>query len=373
MLPRLFRSTNLFAKKNSSFQGLLSSSSMKCYFHNNQFMKAVNMDTLKQLRADTDAPLGLCRKALEENNGELDKAKEWLRQKGLQTAAKKSSRATAEGVISIAQHDNKRAVLLEVNSETDFVVNSERFKQVVEECSNGLVKVENLSKREYAVEIDENVMNNEILENKSIFDNQTIKDKLHELVGVLRENVKIRRVKVLENKDTENVQLVGYLHNAKTESMGGSASLVLIKSLKERDVQTIQSLGRQVAMHICGMTPNYLTKEQVPDDVIEYERNMLRKRLEEEKEQAEREGKVFKERPKDIVDKMIEGQLNKQFFGEYVLLAQPWVLDQKITVEQFCKDEGVQIIDFVRMKVGEGLQISKKSFAEEVAEQAKTN
>ncbi|KAF0976820.1 hypothetical protein FDP41_004115 [Naegleria fowleri] len=336
------------------------------------------MDLIKQLRVETDAPLGQCRKALEESGNDISKAKEWLRQKGLQTAAKKSSRTTQEGVIGMQQLGNERSVLLEVNSETDFVLNSDKFKEVIDECLDQLVKFKP-SQNELSVEQNEQAFESEIVSNSAIFGgSSSIKEKFNELVAILRENVKPRRVKYLVNTNTIEQQLAGYLHNSKGEKIGGVASFVIVKAVpgSNKTPEQLQSLGRQIAMHICGMGPNYLTKEQVPAEVVQHERDLLLKRLEEqqaeEKQKAEQEGKEYKPKSQDILNKMIDGQLNKQFLSDQVLLLQPWVLDQKMTVQQFCKDSGIEIIDFVRMKVGEGMQYKpKKSFAEEVAEQVK--
>jgi len=340
-----------------------------------QYLRAPPMELIKQLRVETDAPLGQCRKALEESENDINKAKEWLRQKGLQTAAKKSSRTTQEGIIGIQQSGNERGLLLEVNSETDFVINSDKFKEVVDECLRNMIKIK-FEKDEYAVEQDEAAFNENIVNNSAIFENSSIKEKFNDLVAVLRENVKARRVKFLSNQDSQ-CQLAGYLHNAKSEHIGGVGAFVILKNAANgsKTPEQLQVLGRQIAMHICGMGPNYLKKEEIPEEVLNHERELLWKRLEEqqmdEKKKAESEGKQYKPKPKDILDRMIEGQLNKQFLGDHVLLAQPWVLDQKISVQQMCKDESIEIVKFIRMRVGEGMQYqAKKSFAEEVAEQA---
>ncbi|EFC49800.1 predicted protein [Naegleria gruberi] len=339
------------------------------------FLRAPPTELIKQLRAETDAPLGQVRKALEESDNDIKKAKEWLRQKGLQTAAKKSARSTQEGIIGIQQNGNERGVLFEVNSETDFVINSDVFKGVVDECLDVLVKSK-FEKNEYSVEQDEQSFNQQVAENSALFENGvSIKQKFTELVAVLRENVKARRVKFINNIDSSS-QLVGYLHNSKTSKIGGVGAFVIVKAAPNstKTAEQLQSAGRQIAMHICGMGPNYLTKDQVPAEVLSHERELLIKRLEEqnmeEKKKAEEAGKEYKPKPQNILNMMIEGQLNKQFLADHVLLLQPWVLDQKMSVQQFLKEEGIEVVDFIRMKVGEGMAYqAKKSFAEEVAEQ----
>ncbi len=291
----------------------------------------VTTDLIKKLRAETDAPLGQCKKALEESNADLEKAKEWLRKKGLQTAQSKSSRTAQEGLVTVLTNEqNSVGVIVEINCETDFVVRNEQFQSVVARVSDAVLKHANTTQDNGELDIEK--MKTEVK-----VDGKPAGDTVAELAGIIRENIQLRRIFVLRAKDNNGV-VAAYIHNTKSANAGSIGALVEVSGEQPRE--KLQSFAREVAMHIVGMEPKYLSKEQVPQNVIEYERGLAR-------EKAIKDGKS-----QDVLEKIVDGQI-KKFYSQVTLVDQPWIMDQKQSVEKICKSSGVTIVNYLRVKCGD--------------------
>ncbi len=299
----------------------------------------ITANSIKELRERTSAGMLDCKKALTENSGDMEKSIEWLREKGLSKAAKKAGRIAAEGMVGVAITDNK-AVLVEVNSETDFVAKNEEFRTYVKDVANQTVN-SNSSNVE------------ELLEETWASDNsKTVKDVLTEKIAKIGENLTIRRFAKVESNDGV---VVPYIH-------GDGKIGVLVKLATTNNTAEVVEAGKNLAMHVAATNPMYLSSNEIPADYIEKEKNIL-------KEQALAEGK-----PAEIVEKMIVGRLNKQL-QEVSLLDQDYVKDPDMTItkylESVSKQVGtdVKIASFVRFETGEGIEKEESNFAEEVAAQ----
>jgi len=290
---------------------------------------AVTAQMVKELREKTGAGMMDCKKALMETNGDMDKAIDWLREKGIAKAAKKADRIAAEGLTQIAI-DGNTAVVVEVNSETDFVAKNEEFKTLVNDIANFL-----LAKK------PENV---EAALAEEIKDGQTLEAYLNNAIAKIGEKISLRRFSVIEKTDD---QIFGsYLH------MGGRIAVLSV--IEGADQET----AKDIAMHIAASKPKYIDRDSVPQDEIEHEKEVL-------KQQALNEGK-----PEHIVEKMVVGRLNK-FFEEICLVDQPFVKDPDQKVGKYLQSKGGKISTFVRYEVGEGIERKEENFAEEVMSQIK--
>jgi len=285
---------------------------------------------IKELREKTGAGMLDCKKALEEANGDMDKAVDWLREKGISKAAKKEARIAAEGLSEIIIKGNK-AVILEVNSETDFVAKNEEFKNFVNIVGNAIID-NNAKTMEEALNVQT--------------ENGTISEYLVSLIAKIGEKISFRRFELVEKTDSE--VFGSYSH------MGGRISVLTVLDGANSDV------ARDVSMHAAAMRPNYITSNDVPEDVIEHEKGII-------KEQAINEGK-----PADIAEKMVNGRINK-FFKEICLVEQAFVKDPDVTVGGFVKNNGGEIKAMVRYEVGEGIEKRKDDFASEVMSQINGN
>ncbi|MBQ7136707.1 MAG: elongation factor Ts [Bacilli bacterium] len=285
---------------------------------------------IKALRERTGAGMLDCKKALEESNGDMDKAVDWLREKGISKAAKKEARIAAEGLSEIIIKDNK-AVILEVNSETDFVAKNEEFKNFVEIIGNAIID-NNAKTMEEALEVPTS--------------NGTISEYLVSLIAKIGEKISFRRFELVEKNDSE--EFGSYSH------MGGKICVLTVLEGANSEV------ARDVSMHAAAMRPNYITSADVPEDVIEHEKGII-------KEQAINEGK-----PADIAEKMVNGRINK-FFKEICLVEQAFVKDPDVTVGAYVKNNGGEIKAMVRYEVGEGIEKRKDDFAAEVMSQVNGN
>jgi len=285
---------------------------------------------IKALREKTGAGMLDCKKALEEANGDMDKAVDWLREKGISKAAKKEARIAAEGLSEIIIKGNK-AVILEVNSETDFVAKNEEFKNFVNIVGNAIID-NNAKTMEEALNVQT--------------ENGTISEYLVSLIAKIGEKISFRRFELVEKTDSE--VFGSYSH------MGGRISVLTVLDGANSDV------ARDVSMHAAAMRPNYITSNDVPEDVIEHEKGII-------KEQAINEGK-----PADIAEKMVNGRINK-FFKEICLVEQAFVKDPDVTVGGFVKNNGGEIKAMVRYEVGEGIEKRKDDFASEVMSQINGN
>lgn len=282
---------------------------------------------VKTLREKTGAGMLDCKKALQETNGNIDDAINWLREKGIAKASKKADRIAAEGLAQIFIDGNK-AVILEVNSETDFVSRNETFKEFVEVLGNTILKSNALT-LEDALKLE---VNGETLENLIVSTTATIGEK-----------ISFRRFKVLEKLDNQNFG--EYLH------MGGRiASLVLIDGASE-------NVAKEVAMHAAAMRPLYLNSSMVPSDVLEKEKNVMRQEL-------LNEGK-----PSDKIENILVGKVRK-YYEEVCLANQIFVkAENKETVEKYLENNGAKLVDMIRFEVGEGIEKRQDDFASEVMSQ----
>ena len=281
---------------------------------------------VKELRELTGAGMLDCKKALEACNGNIDDAIAWLREKGISKAAKKADRIAAEGLASLLIEGNK-AVIVEVNSETDFVAKNQEFKDLVKAILKAIIENE--------PKTNEDVLN-------LVVDGETINDLIVNKTAKIGEKLSFRRFSKIEKNDE---QVFGsYIH------MGGK--IAVLTRLNGANME----VAKDVAMHAAAMRPSVVRREQVPQEEIEKEREIL-------KEQAINEGK-----PAEIAEKMVEGRLTK-FFKEVCLEEQPFVKDGDINVLTYVKNNNGTIEDMVRFEVGEGMEKREENFAEEVAKQ----
>ena len=288
---------------------------------------AITASMVKDLREQTGVGMMDAKKALTENDGDMEAAIDWLRTKGLAKAAKKSGRTAAEGLGGVKVEGGK-GVALEVNSETDFVGKNAEFQQMVASFTAAAM----------------NVASVEDLMGASV-EGGTVQDVLTNKIATVGENMQVRRMATVEG-DT----VASYVHNAAADGMGNIGVLVALKGDNE-------AFGRQVAMHIAAAAPQSLSADDLDPAVIERERAVLT-------EQARESGK-----PEQVIEKMIEGRI-KKFFAEVTLLGQAFVVNPDLTVEQAAKEAGVEILGYARVQVGEGIEKKEEDFAAEVAKVA---
>ncbi len=281
---------------------------------------------VKTLREQTGAGILDCKKALDATNGNMEEAVEWLREKGVAKAAKKESRIAAEGLADIVIDGNK-AVILEVNSETDFVAKNDEFKKFISTVANAILKSE-ATDMDSALELET--------------ENGKIKDYLVSLVAKIGEKISFRRFAVVTKNDNE--EFGSYLH------MGGKIAVLSVLEGANSDV------ARDVAMHMAAMNPPYVDRESVPADVLEKEKELI-------KEQAINEGK-----PAEIAEKMVNGRINK-FYKENCLLEQAFVKDPDVDVKTYIKNNNGTFKSIIRYEVGEGIEKRQDDFASEVMSQ----
>ena len=295
---------------------------------------------IKALRERTGAGMMDAKKALVETDGDLEAAVDALRAKGLATAQKKSSRTAAEGLIGVAVEGTK-GVAVEVNSETDFVAKNDKFQDFVRSVTD------------VAITTDSDDV--EALKAKDYPTGGTVSDKLTDNVATIGENQQIRRMKTVS---VENGVVVPYMHNAVAPNLGKIGVLVALES--EADKDTLEALGKQIAMHIAAAFPQALNADGLDADLIERERAIA-------KEKAAESGK-----PENVQDKMVEGAVAK-FAKENALLSQIFVMDNKTPISEVVakagKDAGkpIELKDYVRFQLGEGIEKVESDFAAEVA------
>ena len=305
-------------------------------------MSVVSMGAIQKLRELSSAGMMDCKKALTETNGDIDAAMDWLRKKGIASAAKKADRVAAEGLVAAVVAGNK-GLLLEVNCETDFVAKNADFQGLVTQIAEAA-----LAKDAVKLEDVQALHINDVL----------VPEALTNLIAKIGENMTIRRAKMLEvNKGV----VVSYIHNAATDKAGRIGVLVALESTAAPEV--LNTLGRQIAMHIAATRPEALAREDVDASLLEREKNVL-------VEQARASGK-----PEAIIEKMVEGRINK-FYEEVVLLEQAFVMNPEHTiaahVEATAKtaDAPIKLVAFERFTVGEGIEKNSGDFAAEVAAMA---
>ena len=286
----------------------------------------ISASLVKELREATGAGMLDCKKALEATNGSIDEAINWLREKGISKAAKKADRIAAEG-LAATLIDGNNAVIVEVNSETDFVAKNDEFKDLV----NTILK---------AIITNDVKTNEEVL--KLTVNGETIEEIIVNKTAKIGEKLSFRRFEKLTKND--NQVFGSYLH------MGGKIAVLVNLS------NTTEEVAKDVAMHAAAMRPSVVRRDQLSKEEVEKEREIL-------KEQAMNEGK-----PADIAEKMVEGRLLK-FYQESCLEEQAFVKDDSINVLTYVKNNGGTIDNMVRFEVGEGMAKREENFAEEVAKQ----
>ncbi len=301
---------------------------------------AITASMVKELRDKTGAGMMDCKTALNETNGDMEAAIDWLRSKGIAKAEKKSGRVAAEGLVGIAQGENS-AVVVEVNSETDFVAKNEQFQDLVRK----------VAKTALGTDGSINAIAAETIEGGS----KSVADALTDAIATIGENMSLRRAAKI---GVSNGVVASYMHNAAGDGLGKIGVIVALES--EGDADKLHAIGKQVAMHVAATNPLAATQAEIPADVAEREKAIFI-------EQARESGK-----PDNIIEKMVEGRMRK-FYEENVLLSQTFVIDGENTVEQAIKnaekDAGAPIAlkGFVRMALGEGVEKEETDFAAEVA------
>lgn len=305
-------------------------------------MTEVTASMVKELREKSGAGMLDCKKALAENNGDIDAAMDFLRKKGLASAAKKSSRAAAEGLVSVAANGNT-GVIIELNAETDFVARNDQFQTFLSQLTDAALStktgdVEALKKLQVA--------------------GKTAEEGLTELIANIGENMTLRRSQLLS---VPNGVVATYVHNALQPNRGKIGVLVALESTG--DAAKLGALGRQLAMHIAAARPEALTVEELNPETVARERAV-------HADKATQSGK-----PADIVEKMVEGSMRK-YYEQVVLMNQTYIIDgeNKISavIEKAAKDIGapVKLAQYVRFELGEGVEKAADDFASEVAKMA---
>lgn len=301
-------------------------------------MAQITAAMVKSLRDQTSAGMMDCKKALNETNGDMEAAVDWLRTKGIAKADKKSGRIAAEGLVAVAMAAKTGAVV-EVNSETDFVARNVGFQDAVREVAS----------------LGVTVNSTEELAAAKTSTGENVTDYLTTLVAKIGENMSFRRMSRLS---VENGTVAGYIHNSVADGMGKIGVLVALESTG--DVAKLDALGKKIAMHIAATNPLSLTVDDLDQAFVAKERAAL-------KAEAIESGK-----PEAIVDKMVEGRMVK-FFKESVLMTQIFVMDGERSIEQVIADEAaalgtdIKMTGYVRMGVGDGIEKKEEDFAAEVA------
>ena len=285
----------------------------------------ISASMVKELRETTGAGMLDCKKALEESNGNMDEAITWLREKGISKAAKKSSRIAAEG-LALAKVKGNKAIILELNSETDFVAKNDEFKGLINLIADTVLD-SNATTVEEALKLST--------------DGHTIDELIVEKISTIGEKLSFRRFEIIEKNDNEVFGT--YSH------MGGKiVALTLLTSNEE--------VAKDVAMQVAAMHPLYLNRDLVPSDVVERERTIL-------KETAVNEGLA-----ENKIDMIVNGRLNK-YFEEVCLVDQGFIKENKMKVSKYVESKNSEILKFVRYEVGEGMEKREENFADEVMKQ----
>ena len=285
----------------------------------------ISASMVKELRETTGAGMLDCKKALEASNGNMEDAVTWLREKGISKAAKKASRIAAEG-LAVAKVDGNKAVVVEVNSETDFVAKNEEFKNLVNIIADTVLNSDVKTVEEA---------------NKLTYEGKTIEELVVDKTATIGEKLSFRRFELLTKEDN---QVFGtYSH------MGGK---IVALTLLDKD----EELAKDIAMQVAAMRPLYLDRDQVPAEVLDKERTIL-------KEQAENEGL-----DPNKIDMIVNGRINK-YYEEVCLVDQGFIKENKMKVNKYVESKNSKIISFVRYEVGEGMEKREENFADEVMKQ----
>ncbi|MBQ7616377.1 MAG: elongation factor Ts [Butyrivibrio sp.] len=312
---------------------------------------AITAAMVKELRESTGAGMMECKKALTETNGDMDAAVEYLRKNGIMKAEKKARRIAAEGLTRIAVKDDKTAAVVEVNSETDFVAQNDKFQSFVEAVAK------------QAVESDSKDLESFMAEKWNEDASKSVNDALVEITAVISEKLSIRR---FEKVVAENGIVVPYVH-------GGGRISVLVEANTDVVNDEIKDAVKNVAMQVAALNPKFVSSEEISEEYRNHEKEILLAQAMKENEELP-EGK---RKPQEIIEKMLIGRLNKEF-KEICLNDQVYVKaeDGKQTVGQYLAQVGkansanLSIKRFVRFETGEGIEKKNENFAEEVAKQA---
>ena len=310
-------------------------------------MTTITASLVKDLREKTGVGMMDCKKALTENDGNIEAAIDWLRAKGLSKAAKKSDRIAAEGLVGVTA-SGKQGAIVEVNAETDFVARNDQFQDMVRTIASLAPEAAGDPAKLLAMTYTGKTY--------------TVEAVITESIATIGENMSLRRTEVFEV--SEGV-VADYVHNKVSDGLGKIGVLVGLES--SGDAEKLLAFGRQIAMHIAAVSPLALTPDELDQEIISKERAIYL-------EQAQASGK-----PQEIIEKMVEGRLRKEYFQQVVLLQQTFVIDGKATVDQavkaFEKEIGspVKITKFVRYGLGEGIEKKEEDFAAEVAAAAGTS
>ena len=291
---------------------------------------AISAKLVKELREKTGAGMMDCKKALTETDGDIDKAVDYLRENGIAKAAKKADRIAVEGLVHVETKGND-AVILEINSETDFVARNEGFQELVKEIANQALETKASSVEE--------------LNESKLPSGDTVDGRMKEAIATIGEKLSIRRFAIRSKSD--NDAFGAYLH------MGGRIGVLSVV-----EGTTDEEAAKDVAMHIAAINPKYVSSDQVSEEELSHEKEVL-------KQQALNEGK-----PEKIVEKMVEGRMRK-YLQEICAVDQDFVKDPDQTVESYLKSKGGKLVDFVRYEVGEGMEKREENFADEVKGQMK--
>lgn len=293
----------------------------------------ITASQVKELREKTGAGMMDCKKALTECEGDIAKAVDWLREKGISKAAKKEGRIAAEGLTRVATKGNT-GILFEVNSETDFVAKNEQFLHLLDVIQNAILDTK-------AADVDA-VLTTSTPEG-------TIADLITNATATIGEKITFRRVSVVEKADDEFFG--SYMH------MGGKISaLAVLKG------ETNETVAKNIAMQVASMAPTYVSQSDIPGDVVEHERELQLQMMKADPKMA---GK-----PEKVLQGILKGKVDKHF-KDQCLLDQEFFLDPKMKVANFLKDNKVELVSFVRFQTGEGIEKREENFAEEVMSQIK--
>jgi elongation factor Ts len=289
---------------------------------------SISASAIKELREQTSAGMMDCKKALTENNGDFEAAKDWLRSKGLAKAAKKAARVASEGLVAIHAEGSKVAII-EFNSETDFVAKNDQFQALTKDIAKAAVstdgEIENIKKQ--------------TLETTG----KTVEESVTDAIAKIGENMNLRRAEVIE---TNGGEIFTYIHSAVADNLG---KIGVVVSLKNGNAE----LGKQIAMHIAASKPEALVTGDVDPENLEREKQIF-------SEQARESGK-----PENIIEKMVEGRIRK-YYEQIVLTEQAFVMDPNKKVKDVLKEEGAEIESYVQFTLGEGIEKEESDFAAEV-------
>ncbi|MFO7814848.1 MAG: translation elongation factor Ts [Halanaerobiales bacterium] len=298
---------------------------------------SLSMKDVKELRERTGAGVLDCKKALDQTDGDIEAAIDFLREKGMSEAAEKSGRLAAEGIVNVLINDNRdKGIIVEVNSETDFVAKNERFQDLVKNISEHIME----SKAQNVEELNEEKW----FKDK----NKTVDTIVKETIAGIGENINLRRYQKIETDGF----LYGYIH------LGGKIG-VLAEFEGEQDQDTLNT-AKNICMHIAASNPDYLDRDLVDEAIIDKEKRIIKKQLEN------------KGKPEHVLDQIVEGKIDK-FYNQICLLEQDYIRDTDRQVQEVLEESDISVKQFVRYELGEGIEKKQEDFAEEVRSEVNKN